>query len=107
MEEELTIELVQQYLKSTSLALHSTHGRVSFPIIYRIYNKLRNGERFNKIWVDGDIIVNGHHRYICLHMLKIPVEWDNWTRSLSIDPTPWNQVIVDSADWDNRKMTGK
>jgi hypothetical protein len=101
MVEELTIEFVQEYLKNTKLELHSTHEKVSFPILYRIYGKLKNGERFGPISVDDAIIVDGHHRYICHHILGITIETKKWTRSFSISSTPWDRVIVDPLDYDN------
>jgi hypothetical protein len=98
--EELTIEFVQEYLRIAQLDLYSTHAKVSFPILKRIHDKLKTGEKFKPICVDNKIIVDGHHRYICLHILSIKVEYVPWTRSHSIESTPWNQVKVVDEDWD-------
>lgn len=97
---ELTLEIVQKFLKENEFRLRSTHKKVSFPILERIFHKLNNGERFRPIQVDNEVIVNGHHRYICLSILGLSVETIQWTRSPTSEIIPWSLVIVENLDWD-------
>lgn len=98
---EITLEFVQNYLRENRFNLNSTQARLSLPIIQRIHSKLKNGERFRALSVDDSKIVNGHHRYICLHILILSIETIPWRCSPANKITPWNEVVIDTSDWDN------
>ncbi len=107
MEEIITLEFVQDYLNTTVFDLYSTHDKICFPTLERIFKKIKSGEKFRPINVDNDAIVDGHHRYICLHILGLEIEKINWTRSPSSKITPWNQVIIETIDWYHHKKHKK
>ncbi|MDQ3048183.1 MAG: hypothetical protein M3R27_11600 [Bacteroidota bacterium] len=102
--EDLTIEVVRDYLQKNKLPLFASQKEVSFPIIYRIHKRLKEGKRFNSILVDKDLIVNGHHRFVCLSILDIQVERSAWHRNSSSESICWSKIMVDEDDWDNDKQ---
>jgi len=98
--EDLTIEAVRDYLQKNKLPLFAGQTEVSFPILSRIHRRLKEGKRFSPILVDEDLIVNGHHRYICLNILNIEIEQLVWTSSPSSKSTCWTKIVVVENDWD-------
>ncbi len=98
---EITLEFVQNYLRENSFDLNSTQARLSLPILQRIHGKLKNGEWFRALSVDNNKIVNGHHRYICMHILRLSIETITWKSSPVTQITTWKEVLIDTADWDN------
>lgn len=97
----MNLEFVQNYLQQNVFDLNSTQRRLSLPILQRIRNKLEKGESFRALSVDGTDIVNGHHRYVCMHILGIKAETIPWQRSPSSQVISWNEVEIDTLDWDN------
>jgi len=61
---QITIEILSKYLKENSINLNSTHARLCYSIINRIYKKMCFGIKFQSIKVDGNLIIDGHHRYL-------------------------------------------
>ena len=51
--------------------LKSTHERLCFPVIKRLYTKMKIGIKFSGIKVDGDLIIDGHHRYLASLLAEI------------------------------------
>ena len=99
--EDMNIEFVRDFLRNNSLMLNASQEKVSFPILTRIHRRLKEGTRFNAILVEGNIIINGHHRFICLSILGLDVEQILWTRNLSATAIIcWPNMIVDECDYD-------
>lgn len=104
---EFTPENVQKFLRENEFEFSSTHKKICFPILKRIYDKLLEGKRFDGIKIEDAIIVNGHHRYICLKFLSLEVETINWTRSPSTEVIPWDLVEIDITEWESDEDIAK
>jgi hypothetical protein len=74
---------------------------ISAPKVERFANMMADGKKFPPIKVDGDVIVEGNHRYVAGKVAKVEV---------SVDPgvVPSSQVgrirsvkdyLVDPEDW--------
>ncbi|MBC7382896.1 MAG: hypothetical protein H7296_07850 [Bacteroidia bacterium] len=98
---EITIEFILQFLKTSKFAYSPTHKKLSYPVLLRIYNKLKGGERFRPIHIYNNIIVDGHHRYVCLNILNREIEILNWTLSSSSVITSWDKIEIENIDWDH------
>lgn len=61
-------------IKSNKIELISTHNKLSFPVIERIYKKMTLGIKFQGIKIEGKVIVDGHHRYLASLMAEIELE---------------------------------
>jgi hypothetical protein len=95
----LSIEEVRGYLSTTEFDFNPTQDKISFPLIQRYVQMLKEGKEAPAIHVDDDIIVNGHHRYIsgCLYERKpstVP-----WTKAPSTPILNWTIVIVVEDDF--------
>jgi hypothetical protein len=100
--QNLTIEAVQEHLKRTNLSFSASQTKVSFPILYRIHRRLQEGKRFDPIKVADGTIMNGHHRFICLSILGIDVEWEKGTKNLTATQNvSWSEMIIDHGDHDS------
>ena len=98
--EAITLNEVRHFLNNNPLHLRSTHHKVCFHILQRIHTKLANGQRFAPIKTAGDIIIDGHHRYICLSMLNIEIEAVPYTRNSSTIIYDWKDVQIDPNEWE-------
>lgn len=94
----LTLEIVLKFLQEQEIELKSTHDKLCFPIINRIYKKMTIGIKFPSIKVDGDLIIDGHHRYLASLLADHTLDF---TPSLKTSATiiySWNKVILDVND---------
>ena len=101
--EELNIEEIRKHLSTNELIYKSTHARLSFKILQRIYSKLCLGIKLGEIKVSQNMIINGHHRYVCMSFLNLNVETITWTKnSEGVDKiTEWIDVEIADEEWDN------
>ncbi len=82
--------------------LRTQQGRVSLPAVQRYVDRLRAGEVPPAIKVDGDIIVDGNHRYIAGRIVgrepaRTPYAGGRPDRAKSFD-----EMQYDPVDWGNR-----
>ena len=68
---KLTEEVIKKKLIGAPLRTQQT--RVSIPRIERYVRDMLNGDKFPDIKVDGDIIVDGHHRYIASRIANVNI----------------------------------
>ena len=77
-------------------------GSVSKPVIQRYVDRILSGETNSPaIHVDGDIIVNGNHRYIAGRIAGIEIQTQSWYGGKPEKVISWFDVIIDSFDWGN------
>lgn len=98
--ESLKLSNIQTRLLACKPQLLSTHMRLSFPIILRIYKKMQAGIKFSPIKVDGDLICDGHHRYVAALLSNYPIEKIAWQSSSATSAISWSEVYYDENDWD-------
>jgi hypothetical protein len=58
------------------------------------------GLRFSEIKVDGDLIIDGHHRYIASLFANVEMERVASIKTSATEITEWKLVTFDSNDWD-------
>lgn len=69
--------------------------------VNRYVERLRRGEVLEPIYVDGDIIVDGNHRYIACRLVGAEISVAPWARPSHAVIVPWDNVFVDDQDWMN------
>jgi hypothetical protein len=100
-ETEINLEYVQNYLRETTFDLVPTQSKLSFPMLERYYKRLQKGEYLHPIKVENDkAIVDGHHRYICGHILGQQLDRQPYPRPNANQIQEWNTVFVDAEDYD-------
>ena len=97
---ELTKASIQKFLENKELELTATHKKLSIPIIYRIYKKMSVDIKFDDIKVCGDLIIDGHHRYVSSILAgkslgRVPSSKTRATRSRA-----WSDVDFVQEEWD-------
>jgi len=98
----LDIEKLNHFVKNTNHDYLTTHKKLCFAIIQRIYRRVLLGYRFGAIRVSNDeLVVDGNHRYIAYKMAGIDFEIVKANRSFSDEPINFNEIIIDTnEDWD-------
>jgi hypothetical protein len=87
-------------MQNENLTLVSTHDRLCFPIIERIAKKMSIGLVFSSISVDGNLIVNGHHRYLASLLVGYKLDQAACPRTIAKEPIDWKSVKLVDEDWD-------
>ena len=98
--QQITKEFVLEYLKESEKDLKSTHAKLCFPIINRIYKKMSIGIKFPSIKVDGDLIIDGHHRYIASLLAGITLDTIPSSKTSATVVIGWDAVVLVTDDWD-------
>ena len=93
-------EFLMDLLKRDDLTLKPTHERLCLPIILRIYKKMLLGIKFPSIKIYGDLIIDGHHRYLASLLAGKTLETSPSGKSSATLVTKWSEVILISEDWD-------
>jgi len=97
---EISKEFVLKYLKEGKNNMKSTHARLCFPIINRIYKKMSIGIKFPSIKVDKDLIIDGHHRYVASLLSGTKLDTIPYNKTSATVVIDWDAVILDTDDWD-------
>jgi len=87
-------------MHSGEIKLVSTHSRLSFPIIARMYRKMIINVPFTDIQVADDAIINGHHRYLASLLANYNLTHALGIRSQAKLNVDWKSVVLEDADWD-------
>jgi uncharacterized protein (DUF1015 family) len=98
--QEISKEFVLKNLKESKNNLKSTHARLCFPIINRIYKKMSIGIKFPSIKVDKDLIIDGHHRYVASLLSGTKLDTIHYNKTSATVVIDWDVVILDTNDWD-------
>ncbi|RMQ27761.1 Filamentous hemagglutinin, intein-containing [Pseudomonas syringae pv. actinidiae] len=99
---EVTPEVVQKALQGDTAI--SAQGAVSLPAVRRYVDRLLEGDVAPPIKMDGNVIVDGNHRYIAAKILGRNPDVTPGTLSPNkVGQTkPVSELKVDQVDWGNR-----
>lgn len=105
---ELEVETVEEFIKNTSHIYKTTHKKVCFLIIRRIYRRVKSGYRFGGVKFNGDLIIDGHHRYIAYKLANIEFEELKGGRCHTDEMLKINELELDIVeDWDDNHPKNK
>jgi hypothetical protein len=96
----INYEEVIKFIEVEHIGLRSSHARLCFPIIARIHRKMLAGIKFRPIKVDGEVIIDGHHRYLASVIAKVSLEIHHSHRTSATEIYEWLSVKFDCNDWD-------
>ena len=60
------------------------------------------GIKFKNIKVDGDTIIDGHHRYLAIILAGIDINIDPSMSTSATEVTDWNKDELVDEDWDTK-----
>jgi hypothetical protein len=96
----IDIELLMKLFHGEDLKLKSTHQKLCVPIVLRIYKKMLIGIKFPSLKIHGDLIIDGHHRYLASKLAGIPLDTVPTGKSSATLVTKWSEVMLVLDDWD-------
>lgn len=99
---EVTPEVIQKALQGDPAI--SAQGAVSLPAVQRYVDRLLKGDVAPAIKMDGNVIVDGNHRYIAAKILgRNPDVTPGALSPNKVGQTkPVSELKVDQVDWGNR-----
>lgn len=99
---EVTPEIIQKALQGDPAI--SAQGAVSLPAVQRYVDRLLKGDVAPAIKMDGNVIVDGNHRYIAAKILgRNPDVTPGALSPNKVGQTkPVSELKVDQVDWGNR-----
>ena len=97
---EITDKTIKAFLENNELQYLPTQGKLSLPIINRIYKKMLFGIKFDIIKVNDNIIIDGHHRYISSELAKTVIEKMTYPRTSATIEYSWSDVHFVIEEWD-------
>ena len=94
-------ESIAKALEGSTLT--SPQGKVSLPIVERYVRRLEAGDLPPAIKVDGNVIVEGNHRYVAGRVFgtEPPITPGTLAPSQASRVKPIQETVVDPADWGN------
>lgn len=100
MSTELTLHKVKDFLVSNTFEYKATQNKLSFPILFRIYKKLKIGIKFSEIKIGDKLIIDGHHRYLASKLADVEIATLPSHRTSATKFLEWCDIEIDSEDWD-------
>lgn len=91
---------IKKLIEDDQLEFLCSQRSISLPIIYRIYHKMIIGIKFPEIKVSGNIIIDGHHRYLASKIALIEFQKIDYVEVNYIEPKSWHEIFIDETDWD-------
>lgn len=79
--------------------LRTQQGAVSLPRVQHFLDLLRSGTEVAPIKVDGDILVEGNHRYVASRVFGEEPPQAPWSGGRPDRVVPWDQQRIDPASW--------
>jgi len=99
----VTREKIEKLIRENEIELKPTQPKLCVPIIGRIHRKMLKDIRLPGIKVKGDLICQGHHRYIASLLSDRTVERIPGETSSNPNIIDWKSVIFEAEDWDTKE----
>lgn len=65
---------------------------------------MKIGVQFENINIDKELLINGHHRYVCALLLKKSINTNLWSSPSKITIFNWPTIEVDEMDWESKDL---
>lgn len=100
--EKITASIILETLDKAKYK--STHDKLSIPIINRIRKKMEYGIKFEPIRVNGDLIIDGHHRYVSSILASFnELEVVSYPKTSATREFKWSSVTFLDEEWDTKE----
>ncbi|MEC6385131.1 DUF637 domain-containing protein, partial [Pseudomonas aeruginosa] len=99
---EVTPEVIQKALQGDRVI--TAQGAVSLPAVQRYVDRLLKGDVAPAIKMDGNVIVDGNHRYIAAKILgrNLDVTPGSLSPNKVHQTKPVSELKIDQVDWGNK-----
>ncbi|NOT76702.1 MAG: hypothetical protein HOP08_17375 [Cyclobacteriaceae bacterium] len=92
-------EKLVRLMHGGNIPLIATQEKVSFPLIERMYKKMKLGIMFPTIRIHENAIIEGHHRYLASLLAECEVERGQGIRPLVKQDIHWCNVQLLEEDY--------
>lgn len=92
-------EQVLELMNSGNIPLVATQAKVSFPVIERMYKKMKLNIMFPTIRVHDQAIIEGHHRYLASLLAGYNIDYGQGLRSQAKKNILWSKVQLLDEDY--------
>lgn len=100
--EKITATTILKHLEKAKYK--STHDKLSIPIINRIRKKMEYGIKFEPIRVNGNLIIDGHHRYVSSILASFnKLEVVSYPKTSATKELKWSSVTFLNEEWDTKE----
>jgi hypothetical protein len=96
--EQVTEQVIREAMKDAPLTSQQAGG-VSLPRVQQYVDKLLAGEVAPAIKVDGNLIVDGNHRYIAGRVLGQEPAIQPWAGGRPDRAVPWDKIRISPESW--------
>jgi len=73
MSNQINVKHIKEFIASNKIPFAATQSKLCVPIIARICRKMAHGIKFDEIKVCDNLIIDGHHRYVCALLMKFDI----------------------------------
>jgi hypothetical protein len=100
--EQVTKEMVIDFIKKNKIELHSTHTKLCLLIVNRLYKKMLIGIKFSSIKIVDNLIIDGHHRYLASRLANVELDRVMSSITSATQITEWSLIDYVNEDWDTQ-----
>ncbi|MCT4140385.1 hypothetical protein HZP65_06490 [Elizabethkingia anophelis] len=98
-------KLLINFVENTTHEYFTTHTKICYFIVERIYRRVKNGHgsKFGGIKIDDEnrLIIDGNHRYIAYKLAGFQYEKISWRKNYSDPHYDINDIKIEiEEDWD-------
>jgi hypothetical protein len=90
--------MIRNAMKNAPLNSQQCNG-VSLPKVQEYVDMIRAGTQAPPIKVDGNMIVDGNHRYIAGRICGVEPPIQPWAGGRPNGVIPWNNIPIDPTPW--------
>ena len=95
-------KMLEQKISEGAFDLKPSQDKISLPTAYRIYKKMKASLKFDAIKICGDIVIDGHHRYVASVLAEASIERFLSTKNHTQTVYDWKDVILKTIDYDDQ-----
>jgi hypothetical protein len=95
-------QLVELCLQSGDFEFKPTQNKLSIPLLYRVYKKMKAGlTNFDAIKVADGLIIDGHHRFIASIIAQVEIDKFLYSTNHNQISYEWKDVILSTNEYDS------
>jgi len=98
--EKITAQTLRLFIASNHIPFIAIQTKLCIPIIHRICQKMAHGIKFDDIKVHDNLIIDGHHRYLCALITKFDIGQVKSPKTSATKSNAWGEIEFDEQDWD-------
>lgn len=92
---------LENYISQNELEFKPTQNKLSIPLIFRIYKKMKANLEFDAIKTCEGLIIDGHHRYIASKIADAKIENFPSSKNLTQLQYEWRDISLITSEYDS------